>query len=222
MESIMPAECGRGAMKRLVWLALSLVVTIGFTACQSGFKGEVTANQAPDTRVTATPPALEQTSFTVQFYWTGLDNDGWIDHFEWRISDNGQDGIIDQGDTLGLPWHSTVVTDSTFEVSADIALYQNDVNNPQITDPKDFRYWQTHTFFVRSVDNLGVADAASGDGLLHRHHSLADDHDHSSQVEGEDRLRLFRARSHLRLGGKRSGQRGSRSRSDTLRAGQYP
>jgi hypothetical protein len=146
-------------MKRLVWLALSLVVTIGFTACQSGFKGEVTANQAPDTRVTATPPALEQTSFTVQFYWTGLDNDGWIDHFEWRISDNGQDGIIDQGDTLGLPWHSTVVTDSTFEVSADIALYQNDVNNPQITDPKDFRYWQTHTFFVRSVDNLGVADA---------------------------------------------------------------
>ncbi|HKI83421.1 MAG TPA: hypothetical protein VKA63_03710 [Candidatus Krumholzibacteria bacterium] len=145
-------------MKNLIWLALSLALAVGITACQSGITGEVTANQPPDTRVTATPPALEETSFTVQFYWTGLDNDGWVDHFEWRISDNGQDGIVDQADTLGLPWHSTVVTDSTFSVSADIALFQTDVDNPQITDPKDFRYWQTHTFFVRAVDNLGVPD----------------------------------------------------------------
>ena len=146
-------------MKKLICLTLSLLTALGISACQSGFEGTVTANQPPDTRVTATPPALEETSFTVKFFWTGLDNDGWVDHFEWRISDNGRDGFVDQADTLGLAWHSTVVTDSTFSVSADIALFQTDVDNPQITDPKDFRYWQTHTFFVRAVDNLGMADA---------------------------------------------------------------
>lgn len=141
-----------------LWALLLLAPTLLVSGCQDGVVGDVTPNSPPETRVTARPPALEQTSFTVQFFWTGSDVDGWIDRFEWRISDNGPDGVVDVEDTLGLDWNSTVVTDSTFVVSADLDSFLNDVENPQIQNPKDYRFWQTHTFFVRAVDNLGVSD----------------------------------------------------------------
>jgi len=144
-------------MKNRMRLALVLSGVLLISAC-SGFEGERDPNQPPDTEVTAGPPALEQSSFSVEFFWKGSDTDGWVDHYEWRISDNGPDGIVDIEDTLGLPWHATVATDSVFEVKADLDSFQNDVDNPDLTDPKDFRYWQTHTFFVRSIDEKGGVD----------------------------------------------------------------
>ena len=144
-------------MKKSLGLLLLLSGVLLISAC-GGFNGTKTVNQPPDTRVTSDPPALEQTTFTVEFFWTGSDGDGWVDHFEWRISDNGPDGIVSVDDTLNLAWHSTVSPDSVFVVTADLDSFPVDVDNPIGMNPKDFRFWETHTFFIRSVDNLGAAD----------------------------------------------------------------
>jgi len=145
-------------MKTTMRWILPLLGILLLSACQNGFEGDVHVNRHPETEVTAGPPALQQTSFSVEFFWKGSDTDGWVDHYEWRISDNGPDGMVDVEDTLGLPWNETVQTDSVFIVTADLDSFQNDVDNPNVRDPKDFRFWQTHTFFIRSVDQDGAPD----------------------------------------------------------------
>ncbi|RKZ09759.1 hypothetical protein DRQ32_07825, partial [bacterium] len=126
--------------------------------CGESLTGGVVPASAPETEVTATPPVLSETDYTVSFFWTGFDPDGSIVGYEWRISDNGEDGIVDVGDTLStqLPWIFTDGTDSTFIVSADIEGFDKDVDAG--LSEKSTRFWQTHTFFVRSVDNDGHVD----------------------------------------------------------------
>jgi hypothetical protein len=140
-------------------LALGIVASLLAAGCggDSTFMGTVVPDAAPDSRVTGTPPVLAQTEFTVHFFWTGSDRDGWIDHFQWRISNNGRDGKVDVTDTLGLRWHRTAVTDSVFVVQADLDSFSIDVADPR-QDPHSYRAWQTHTFFLRAVDNDGVGD----------------------------------------------------------------
>lgn len=115
--------------------------------------GDDTASAIDTTFVTLAPPnepPMTQTIHAplegnlVHFYWTGNDPDGEVMGFRWRLSDNGLDGTIDVPDTLGLPWHSTTVTDSVFAVSAD--------------QPGTPLFAQVHTFWVKAVDNLGVED----------------------------------------------------------------
>jgi len=116
-------------------------------------------NSPPETEITATPPSLERTDFRVHFYWNGEDLDGEIAGFEWRISDNGDDGVIDIPDTLesALPWRFTTSLDSIFEVVADLDSFYADVEDPDV-NPNNYRSWQTHTFFVRAVDDAGARD----------------------------------------------------------------
>ncbi len=119
--------------------------------------GERVPNSPPNTEVTATPPERAQTSFSVEFFWKGSDEDGEVTGFEWRMSDNGEDGVVDIGDTMGLPWTFTAATDSVFFVSADIDSFGIDVDDPN-QNPATFRFWQTHTFFIRAVDDRGAVD----------------------------------------------------------------
>lgn len=139
---------------------LALALGLALTGCgeDGALIGDEVPNTAPDTRVTATPPVLGQTTFTVTFFWTGSDPDGEIRGFEWRISSNGADGVVDVADTLGLPWAETTATDTTFVVSADMDSFEIDANDPRIQDPKQVRFWQTHTLYVRAVDELGARD----------------------------------------------------------------
>jgi hypothetical protein len=142
------------------WVAL-LVATSFAGGCseKSRIMGQATPNTPPDTEIVAGPPSLTRTGIEVNFFWQGWDRDGQVDGFEWRISDNGPDGLVDIGDTLevNLPWHFTTVTDSTFLVSADLDSYAVDVANPSL-DSRDYRFWQTHTFFVRAVDDRAARD----------------------------------------------------------------
>lgn len=135
--------------------AWSLLLVAG---CGESLTGGVVPDSAPETEVTATPPVLAETEYTVSFFWTGYDPDGEISGYEWRISDNGEDGIVDIADTLtsALPWAFTTTTDSTFVVTADIKDFQKDIDDS--LSEKSTRYWQTHTFFVRSVDANGNVD----------------------------------------------------------------
>ncbi len=138
--------------------ALALVLGVG-CGPSTELTGTPIPNSLPDTRVTARPPDVLEAGFVVQFYWSGNDPDGRVERYQWKISNNGTDGISVQdtvtfdpvtGDTLN-PWFNIVSSDSTFLVTADIPDFPND-------PPGYDRSYQTHTFWVRSVDEDGGVD----------------------------------------------------------------
>ena len=140
----------------LLLIALGLVFLA--TGCSDdALIGESVPNSPPDTQVEATPPNLGAASFSIDFFWSGSDPDGSVVGYEWIITDNGPDNILAPADTTG-EWNFTEVSDSTFIVAADIPEFEPDVENPQLDDPKDIRFWQTHTFLVRAIDDLGRRD----------------------------------------------------------------
>ncbi len=144
-------------LKPMLWV---MILGAGLAGCgDEPIQGDFVSNQPPETDVTSTPPVFGQTSFTVSFSWKGRDPDSEIAGFEWRISNNGADGIVDQADTLEsiLPWSFTTAAESTFVVSAENDSFSMDTSDPR-QGPDDYRFWQTHTFFIRAVDNEGMKD----------------------------------------------------------------
>ncbi|HKI84646.1 MAG TPA: hypothetical protein VKA63_09960 [Candidatus Krumholzibacteria bacterium] len=137
-------------------LGVSLLCCCLF-AC-SNSSTEPVPDQAPDTSIVSAPRSDIPNSYRVSIAWLGNDPDGQVASFQWRMSDDGADGVVDPQDTLGLAWHSTAISDSTFDTSAELDSFAADVANPAITDPIDFRNWQVHTFFVRAVDQHGNID----------------------------------------------------------------
>lgn len=139
-----------------------LIAAAAFLATGCGSNeliGEEVPNTPPDTQVEATPPNLDATSFTIDLYWSGADPDGRVEYYEWVVTSNGEDNVFSAADTTGVDkWNKTFVSDSTFVVSADIPDFPADVDNPLLDDPQVIRYWQTHTFVIRAVDDRGVAD----------------------------------------------------------------
>ncbi len=143
----------------LVFAAAALV---GGCSSSGDLAGARVPNALPDTRVVAQSPSPLTGGFVIHFAWTGSDADGKVRGYQWRISNNGLDGIsirdtltIDpvSGDTL-LAWRSTTAEDSTFIVSADLPGLPGEVPLP----PRDKLSFQTHTFFVRAVDDEGGVD----------------------------------------------------------------
>lgn len=141
----------------LVLAALLLVA--GGCSTDTELGGVKVPNARPDTRITGQPPTLLEAGFSVRFYWTGSDPDNKIKGFEWKISDNGTDGISSR-DTLTLdpltgaeinPWRFTVATDSTFVVLADLPNFPGDEEGV----PRSYR---THSIFVRAVDESDAVD----------------------------------------------------------------
>lgn len=144
----------------LICLACLVVVgTIAGCGPETELGGTPVPNEAPDTEVTAGPPDVDETGCTVSFRWIGYDRDGYVRNFEWKLSDNGADGISVQ-DTLTRdpvngrvlhPWHRITSGDTTFVVSAPRPGF---VGEPAGVD----RSWETHTFFLRAIDDDGIAD----------------------------------------------------------------
>lgn len=143
----------------LVALAALAVALGGGCGPSTDLTGSPIPNSLPDTRVTARPPELLETGFVVEFFWSGYDPDGRVAGYQWKLSNNGTDGINVQdtltfdpvtGDTLN-PWHTIVSTDSTFLVTADIPDFPRDPEGSG-------RSYQTHTFFVRAIDEDGGVD----------------------------------------------------------------
>jgi subtilisin-like proprotein convertase family protein len=147
--------------------ALMMLIGLGFLALiavgcgpDKELGGTPVPNLQPNTEITARPPDLLESSFIVSFNWTGFDPDGRVRGFQWKLSNNGNDGISVQdtltfdpvsGDTLN-PWHFTAGTDTTLLVSADLDSFPR---NPEGYD----RSFQTHSFFVRAVDEDGAVDS---------------------------------------------------------------
>jgi len=148
-------------IRRLIALTVCLVVILAVSACSvnTDIGGTRIPNSRPDTRVTGQPPTLLEAGFAVEFRWTGADPDGRVVGYQWKISDNGVDGISPR-DTLTVdpltgaelhPWHYTTATDSTFLVLADQADFPGD--NGVV--PRSFR---SHSMFIRAVDEKGAVD----------------------------------------------------------------
>ncbi|MBK7671388.1 MAG: hypothetical protein IPJ24_08340 [bacterium] len=141
-----------------LWAAMLLLGIAGGCSTDTEMNGIRVPNATPDTRVTGQPPTLLEASYAVEFRWTGSDPDGRIKGYQWKMSDNGTDGISPQ-DTLTVdpltgavinPWYFTASTDSTFLVLADQAGFPGDVGNP--------RSFRSHSLFVRAVDDKGAVD----------------------------------------------------------------
>jgi hypothetical protein len=139
-------------------LTIALIGLPLIGGCGDSITGNEVPNTAPETLLTAAPPQASPTGTVVNFYWDGFDPDGKITGFEWRISNNGTDGVVDPVDTLSttLPWQFTEILDSTFAVSADIPGFSDDVADS--VSPKAVRSWQSHTFFIRAIDDRGARD----------------------------------------------------------------
>ena len=139
-----------------------MVMTLALAGCSvdTELSGTPIPNSRPDTRVTGQPPTLLEAGFIVQFNWTGSDVDGLIQGFEYKISDNGLDGISPR-DTMTIdpltgaelnPWFYTEATDSLFYVLADQPNFPG--------DPEDGygRSFRTHTLWIRAIDDDGAID----------------------------------------------------------------
>jgi hypothetical protein len=138
-------------------LAGTFAIAIFGGCADESFDGVPLPNSTPDTHITAMPPLLDATGSSVAFAWSGFDPDGSVVRYQWRISDNGADHRLDPPDTLLVAWHTTSAADSVFEVSAVLDSFPPDVGDPR-QSPRDHRGWQTHTFFVRAVDDRGAVD----------------------------------------------------------------
>lgn len=154
--------CKKALLMLLGLTTLALLPALHGCSPSRDLSGTPVPNALPDTRVTGQPPTLRETDFIVRFFWSGTDPDGRVRGYQWKLSDNGLDGIslrdtltIDPatGDTLN-PWHFTVATDTTFIVKADRNGFPGDGG----LVPSDQRAYETHTLFVRAIDMEGGVD----------------------------------------------------------------
>lgn len=135
---------------------------IGAAACAAGllaaltgcsnepFTGDRASNSAPEVWLSSGPVEGDTTGYQVHFYWGGWDPDGEIAFFEFAIVDGNPFGF-DPADTTGLDsWTRTAVFDTIFRVSAN--------ENPRPYEENELytRYDQTHTLFLRGVDQEGM------------------------------------------------------------------
>lgn len=143
----------------LVLSVLAASVLVTGCSTNTDVSGVRIPNGRPDTRITGQPPTLLEASFAVDLNWTGSDPDGRIVGYEWKISNNGTDGISPR-DTLTYdpltgahlnPWRFTAGNDTTFLVLADQADFPRDEHG----DPRSYR---THSVFIRAVDDKGDVD----------------------------------------------------------------
>ena len=134
---------------------LLVILSCFFTGPASGcldkpYEGEISANRAPSIQLVSGPPEGAETNYRIHFYWHGFDRDGEVRYFEYTITDN-EGGAFDPADTTGRQrWIRTTEYDGEFVFTADeIADTSSD---DMIT-----KFQRSHTFFVRAVDDRGLA-----------------------------------------------------------------
>ncbi len=145
--------------RNLALIAIGLLTVLAGCSTDTNLGGVAVPNARPDTRVTGQPPTLLEASFVVTFNWTGADPDGRIVGYQWKISDNGTDGISPR-DTLTYdpltgaemnPWHFTTATDSSFVVLADRPDFPATGSRPAATGrtPCSCAPWTTRARWTR-------------------------------------------------------------------------
>jgi len=143
----------RYAQMRILAVAALAAAALALSSCAQDPGGEHVGNRPPIVWLSGAPPEGTDTKYRIQLFWGGWDPDGEIAYYEYAITDNGRDNF-DPADTTTTdtfnPWHRVNASDSTFTFSAD------EVANPNTKDMVS-RFQRTHTFFIRAVDEQGLA-----------------------------------------------------------------
>lgn len=140
---------GRGRMAtRAGWLFL----LAGLASCgpRDGHRIE---NLRPHVRLTGGPADGDSVSYTSEFLWTGWDQDGVIDHYQYAI--DIPDSLQDEVDTpapTGIAWVDTSVFRASF-------LFRTPTPDSALGLPIA-RFRGDHTFYVRAIDNEGAVSTA--------------------------------------------------------------
>lgn len=136
---------------------------------------KVRPNQAPETILSSGPPdSIPGTGYRVQLFWSGTDRDGTVSHYDFILVDHppirdhiegeppGDDStrvIVEVPEPDDPGWIGTTATDSIFITLADTLRRDPRPGTGETPDnvrQTEFERW--HTFFVRAVDNEGLAD----------------------------------------------------------------
>lgn len=147
-------------MKRLTLLGPLLAALVVFSGgllagCDSD-KGSPPVNILPGVELTATPPAGDTTRYDVEFHWTGWDEDGEVDYFEYYIDPPIE--FIQNPTTYPdtMTWLPTEAYSGRFTFFAS-AYDTSTIDNPP--PGKDHEQPQIglgyHLFAIRAVDDMG-------------------------------------------------------------------
>jgi hypothetical protein len=147
-------------MRRLTLLGPTLAALVVFaggflTGCESD-KGTPPVNILPGVELTATPPAGDTTRYDIEFHWTGWDEDGEVDYFEYYIDPPLE--FIQNPATFPdtMTWRPTEAYSGRF------TFYAPEYDTSTIDNPPpgiDHRSPQIglgyHVFAIRAVDDMG-------------------------------------------------------------------
>ena len=135
-------------MKRTSQVALVALLGLAcavWMGCE-GNTGPSGANERPNTRISSAPPEMSDTGYTINIFWYGWDDDGFVDHYEIAWEDTSE-------------WIGPIfANDSLFSVEVSASCCTDPIPAFGI-DYQDSVYEQFHTFFVRAVDNAGQPDS---------------------------------------------------------------
>lgn len=120
------------------------------TGCSTSDEGQMKENRAPNVWLASAPPEGSTDKYTIQMFWGGWDPDGEIAYYEYAITNNEAGGFQPK-DTVGADkWSRVYANDSTFTFTADVLVDSNTTD--LVTE-----FVRSHTFFIRSVDEQGLA-----------------------------------------------------------------
>lgn len=145
---------GAGSVRRVT---LSLfVVGLGLAAvsCNGNKDGRPVENIRPHVRLTGGPIQGDSASYTSEFFWSGWDDDGVIDHYQFAIDipDHFSLEDINNPGDVGIAWTDSSVFRARFLFTTP---EQDSILNPDGSVTLPNRYRGDHTFYVRAVDNEG-------------------------------------------------------------------
>jgi hypothetical protein len=116
-------------------------------------------NRRPGVRLTGGPVEGDSVSYASEFFWTGWDEDGIIDHYQYAIDIPADftleeiNGVAD----VGIAWRDTSAFRSRFRFTTS---KQDSIQRSNNTIEIPERFVGDHTFYVRSVDNEGLVSEA--------------------------------------------------------------
>jgi hypothetical protein len=146
--------CGFPTLPRVTLLGL-VIVAGAMIGCSEEPGGDRVENQPPTVWLSSAPPEGNDTKYRIRLFWGGWDPDGEISHYEFAITDN-EGGAFDPADTVTTPdhnpWGRVYGSDSLFTFSADVL-------RDTLTTSLVSRFERSHTFFIRAVDEAGLASS---------------------------------------------------------------
>jgi hypothetical protein len=142
-------------MKKLIGIVMLCAAALLAIGCADNtFDGTEKENQPPQVWLSSAPPEGSTAEYTLHLFWGGWDPDGELAYYEWVVTNN-VGGVFDPADTTGADkWRRVYSNDSTFTFTADVLADSSEAHS-ELLKPVDFV--RTHTFFIRAVDDRGLA-----------------------------------------------------------------